>query len=134
MSEGKAVVRAGDEPDYDRLLRENLARVFNERDGALRASALADLFVDDPVMFEPADVVRGRVAIAEVAGRLLEQLGPTFHFTPVGSAVGHHELGTLRWQAGPAGGPVAVTGTDAAEIVDGRIARLWVLLDPPPAA
>ena len=134
MSEGKAVVRAGDEPDYDRLLRENLARVFNERDGALRASALADLFVDDPVMFEPADVVRGRAAIAEVAGRILEQFGPTFRFTPVGSAVGHHGLSTLRWQAGPAGGPVAVTGTDAAEIVDGRIARLWVLLDPPPAA
>jgi len=134
MSEGKAVVRAGDEPDYDRLLRENLARVFNERDGALRASALADLFVDDPVMFEPADVVRGRAAIAEVAGRILEQFGPTFRFTPVGSAVGHHGLGSLRWQAGPAGGPVAVTGTDAAEIVDGRIARLWVLLDPPPAA
>ncbi|MEE7503765.1 nuclear transport factor 2 family protein [Methylobacterium mesophilicum] len=134
MSEQKTAGRPGAEPDYDRLLRQNLDRVFNERDDGLRAAALAELFVDEPVMFEPADVVRGRAAIAEVAGRLLQQFGPTFRFTPVGDAVGHHGLGTLRWRAGPADGPVAVTGADAAEIVDGRIARLWVLLDPPPAA
>jgi hypothetical protein len=36
----------------------------------------------------------------------------------------------LRWEAGPEGGPVAVTGSDAAQIVDGRIASLWVLLNP----
>ena len=29
-------------------------------------------------------------------------------------------------------GPIAATGMDAAEIVDGEIARLWVLLDPAP--
>ena len=34
---------------------------------------------------------------------------------------------------GPDGRPRYVTGIDAAEVIDGRIARLWVLLDPPQA-
>jgi hypothetical protein len=121
------------EPNYDRLLRANLERVFNERDAGKRTAALAELFVDEPVMYEPTGIVQGRAAIAAVAGNLLEQFGPTFRFTPIGTAVGHHGLGALRWQAGLGGGPVAVTGTDVAEVVDGRIARLWVLLDQPTA-
>jgi len=119
------------EPDYDRLLRENLRRVFSERDAAKRAAALAELFVNEPVMYEPDNVVTGRAAISDVVGKLLEQFGPTFTFTAEGPAVGHHGLGVLRWYAGTAGGPVVVTGTDTAEIVDGRISRLWVLINPP---
>jgi hypothetical protein len=119
------------EPDYDNLLRANLERVFNERDPARRAAAIEDLFVSDPVMFEPAAGVIGAPAISEVAGRLLEQFGPDFAFRPEADAVGHHGLGVLRWRAGPSGGQTLVSGTDAAEIVDGKIVRLWVLIDPP---
>lgn len=119
------------EPDVDTLLRSNLARVFNERDAARRDAAIAELFVADPVMYEPLLVVEGRDAISAVAGKLLAQFGPTFTFTPDGPAVGHHGFAVLRWHAGPKDGPIAVTGADAAEIVDGRIARLWVLLNPP---
>jgi hypothetical protein len=117
--------------DYDALLRANLQRVFNERDAAKREQAIAELFVDDPVMFEPTDIVRGREAISQVAGKLLEQFGPDFTFVPIGTAVGHHGLAHLPWQAGPRDGPVAVTGADVAEIVENRIVRLWVLLNPP---
>ncbi|MGY3449271.1 nuclear transport factor 2 family protein [Bradyrhizobium sp. USDA 4353] len=117
--------------NYDHLLRSNLNRVFNERDPAKRADAIAELFVEAPVMFEPTNVVNGRAEISRVAGDLLQQFGPDFVFAPVGSAVGHHGLAHLPWQAGPKGGPVAVTGADVAEIVDGRIARLWVLLNGP---
>lgn len=131
MSNTTSTAPGAAEPDYDGLLRANLERVFNERDADKRAAALAELFVDEPVMYEPTNVVHGRDAIATVAGTLLDQFGPTFRFTPVGSAVGHHGLGTLRWQAGPDGGPVTVIGADVAEIVDGKIARLWVLLNPP---
>jgi hypothetical protein len=119
------------EPDYDSLLRANLERVFNERDAATRDAAVAEIFVADPVMYEPAAVVEGRAAISAVAGRLLEQFGTTFAFAAEGRAAGHHGMASLRWHAGPAGGPVTVTGIDTAEIVDGRIARLWVLLDQP---
>jgi hypothetical protein len=119
------------EPDFDHLLRSNLMRVFNQRNADERAAALAELYVAQPVMYEPTRIVEGQEAISQVAGELLTQFGPTFVFTPIAQAVGHHRLGCLRWEAGPKGEPVAVTGTDVAEIVDGRIARLWVMLDPP---
>ncbi|MFZ0268944.1 nuclear transport factor 2 family protein [Caulobacter sp.] len=131
MTDADTTARTIAEPDYDQLLRANLDRVFNERDAARRDAAIAELFVEAPVMYEPDNVVTGRAAISAVAGKLLEQFGPTFGFTPEKAAVGHHGLGSLHWHAGPARGPVAVTGTDTAEIVDGRIARLWVLLNPP---
>jgi hypothetical protein len=119
------------EPDYDHLLRANLERVFNERDAAKRTAAVAELYSAEAVMFEPTAIVRGQTAIAKVAGDLLERFGPTFSFTPQGAALGHHGLGTLAWSAGSAGGPVEVIGRDVAEIIEGKIARLWVLFDPP---
>ncbi|EWY36114.1 hypothetical protein N825_29605 [Skermanella stibiiresistens SB22] len=131
MSTADQTMEQRDEPDYDHLLRSNLERVFNERDAEKRAAALNDLFVAEPILYEPANIVTGRAAISAVAGDLLDRFGPTFRFTPQSDAVGHHGLGLLSWRAGPADGPVVITGTDAAEIVDGRIARLWVLLDPP---
>ena len=84
-------------------------------------------------MYEPTNVVSGRAAISEVAGKLLEQFGPTFAFVPEGIAVGHHGFGVLPWHAGPKDGPVAVTGADVAEIIEGKIARLWVMQNPPNA-
>lgn len=118
--------------DFDLLLRSNLLHVFNERDPARRAAAIDELFVEVPVMYEPDAVISGRAAIADVAGKLLERFGADFAFVPEGRAVGHHGVAVLRWHAGPKDGPVAVTGTDVAEVVEGRIARLWVLLDGPP--
>ncbi|HOY78579.1 MAG TPA: nuclear transport factor 2 family protein [Hyphomonadaceae bacterium] len=120
-------------PGQVHLLRANLDRVFNERSSEKRAAAIAELFVDKPVMYEPTNVVEGRAAISAIAGSLLEQFGPTFRFVTEGHAVEHHGFAVQRWTAGPEGGPVAVTGTDAAEIVDGRISKLWVLIDPPQA-
>lgn len=122
------------EPNYDLLLRSNLERVFNERDATKRELAVQELFVEEPVMHEPTNTLLGRAAISEVAGKLLEQFGPDFGFVPEGVAVGHHGFACLRWHAGPRGGAITVTGTDAAEIVDGKIARLWVLIDPPPSS
>lgn len=118
------------EPDYNSVLRANLEQVFNERNAAKRVTAIDQLFVADPVLFEPTGVVQGAAAISEVAGKLLEQFGPDFSFVPEADAVGHHGLGVLRWRAGPQGGKTVVSGADAAEIVDGRISRLWVLINP----
>lgn len=118
-------------PDYDALLRANLDRVFNERDALKRMTAVEELFSDEPTMYEPDGVVTGRQAISDVAGALLKQFGDDFAFVPEGVAVGHHGLGLLTWHAGPKAGPVIVSGADVAEVQDGRIVRLWVLLNPP---
>jgi hypothetical protein len=46
--------------------------------------------------------------------------------------LGHHGVATLRWHARTSGNPATVMGADTAEIIDSRIARLWVLLDLAP--
>ncbi len=117
--------------NYDALLRANLQRVFNERDAHKRIAAVQELFAGTPTMYEPTGIVTGRAAISEVAGALLDQFGADFAFVPEGPAVGHHGLGYLRWYAGPSAGPTVVSGVDVAEISEGKIVRLWVLLDAP---
>lgn len=118
-------------PDFNALLRANLEQVFNERDADKRIAAIQQLFSAEPTMYEPDGIVTGQAAISDVAGALLEQFGPDFSFVAQGVAVGHHGMAYLRWHAGPMEGPVVVTGADVAEVVDGKIVRLWVLLDPP---
>ena len=116
--------------DFDQMLRANLERVFNERDDEKRRTAIAELYVEEPIMYEPTNIVPGRSEISRVAGELLKQFGPTFRFVPDGVAVGHHGLARLAWHAGPDQGPIAVTGADVAEFEGGKISRLWVLLNP----
>ncbi len=117
--------------DYDSLMQANLKRVFGERDASLRMKAIADLYADDAVLYEPPDAsATGHAAIGKAVETLLSSLPPNFVFTAIGPAVGHHGLGRLRWQSGLPDGPAAVTGMDVARIEGGRIQTLHVFLDP----
>lgn len=116
--------------DYDGLMQANLTRVFGERDAARRLLAIRDLYVEDAVLNEPHASARGHVAISDAVTALLASLPPSFAFTAIRAAVGHHGVGRLQWRAGPVGGPVAVTGTDIACFESGRIRSLFVFLDP----
>lgn len=116
--------------DYDGLMQANLARVFGERDASRRTKAVAQIYADDAILYEPDASAKGHVAINQAVTALLASLPPNFVFTAIGPAVGHHGVGRLRWQSGPANGPVAVTGTDIARIEGDRIQTLHVFLDP----
>jgi hypothetical protein len=116
--------------DFNGLLQGNLKRVFGERDAAKRSAAIRELYSPDAVLYEPDDVATGHEAIAHTVSALLGSLSPSFIFTALGPAVGHHGLARLRWSLGPPGGPVAVTGTDVARIEGGVILSLHVFLDP----
>jgi SnoaL-like domain len=116
--------------DYDGLMQANLARVFGERDASRRTKAIAQLYADDAILYEPDASATGHAAINQAVKALLSNLPPNFVFTAIGPAVGHHDVGRLRWHSGPPNGPVAVTGTDVAQIEDGRIQTLHVFLDP----
>ena len=116
--------------DYDRLMQANLARVFGERDASRRHKAIAQLYAPDATLYEPDSEAKGHVAISHAVDELLSHLPPTFAFSANGPAVGHHNIGRLRWKAGPPNGPVAVTGTDVAHFESGRIHFLYVFLDP----
>lgn len=111
------------ESDYDRLLHANLERVFNERDAGRRAEALNELFVAESVMYEPTDVVRGRDAIAAVAGKLLDQFGPTFRSRPSARLLGITAWGpcgrrpgrtAARWRSPAPMSPKSSTAASAA--------------------
>ncbi len=119
-----------DSTDYDRIMRSNLASVFNERDAERRLAAIHELYAQDAVLYDPHAVVTGHTAISDTVAALLASLPPDFVFEPTGPAVGHHDAARLRWKSGPPGGPVAVTGTDFAAFSSGKIATLYVFLDP----
>ena len=119
--------------DYDGVMQANLARVFGERDASRRINAIAEIYADDAVLYESHAVATGHAAINQAVDALLASLPPGFVFTALGPAIGHHDIGRLRWQSGPATGPVAVTGTDVAHFRGGLIHYLYVLVDPPGA-
>ena len=120
--------------DYDRLMREHLTRVFNERDASIRLKAIKEIYAADATLYEsPDSSAQGHVAINQAVDALLLSLPPAFTFTPIGPAIGHNGVGRIRWQSGPLNGPVAVTGMDVIHFVNGRIHSTYVFLDPPAA-
>jgi hypothetical protein len=116
--------------DYNRLMQANLARVFNERDAALRIVAIRELYAKDAGLYEPDTSAKGHAAISQAVTALLERLPPNFVFSAAGPAIGHHGIGRLKWRAGPPEGPFAVNGMDVAHVEKGRIHSLYVFLEP----
>jgi hypothetical protein len=115
--------------DYDALMQANLARVFGERDVARRIKAIRELYAEDAALYEPDTSAKGHAAISEAVTALLAHLPPHFVFQADGPAIGHHNVGRLKWRSGPRDGPAAVTGTDVAHFEKGRIHSLYVFLD-----
>ena len=116
--------------DYNRLMQANLMRVFNERDAGRRIVAIREFYADDAVLYEPDASAKGHAAISEAVTELLAHLPPNFVFSAAGPAIGHHNIGRLKWRSGPPEGPVAVTGMDVAHFEQGRIHSLYVFLEP----
>jgi hypothetical protein len=128
----KATPKAETAMDYDSLLRANAKRVFSEPGVEQRLTALKELWAENGVLVENEHVVTGWDAVSGSVGALLKMLPPGTRFEAVGPAAGHHGLGRLRWHAVDSSGkPLGVTGTDIAFVEDGRIAKLYVILDPP---
>jgi hypothetical protein len=109
---------AGAELLLERVLRD----VFNEPDAQRRAAAIAEVFADD------GRTVRGRDELAATVTGLLAQ-GPGLVFTPAGPFRGVGDLGMRPWRLGPPGAEPVLGGLDVVHVVDGRIARLWTVLD-----
>lgn len=117
--------------DYDHVMQANLASVFNQRDDGKRIEAVIELYAEDAILYEPPDTaVEGHAAISEAVTRLLSSIPQNFVFTSTGPALGHHDLGRLRWQAGPPESPITVNGMDIARFRDGRIHSLHVFIEP----
>jgi hypothetical protein len=116
--------------DYNRLMQANVTRVFNERDAGRRIVAIRELYAEDAVLYEPDVVAKGHSAISDAVTALLGHMPPNFVFKAAGPAIGHHNIGRLRWRSGPPDGPVAVSGMDVAHFEKGRIHSIYVFLEP----
>jgi len=108
----------------------NLAQVFGEHDADKRIKAINELYAQDAVLNEPDASAKGHAAINEAVTRLLASLPPGFVFRALCPAIGHHNIGCLKWRSGPPDGPAAVTGMDIAHFEGNLIRSLFVFLEP----
>jgi hypothetical protein len=111
------------------LLHRNLQEVFGEGDAARRRAAIHELYTDDCVLYVPPGVIAGRDALDKFAGDL-RATHPLFVYTPHGEAQAVHNCGILAWGSGPRGEAPDYTGLDVMIVRDGRIAALYVFLNP----
>jgi len=111
------------------LLRRNLQEVFGEGDASRRRAAIDQFYTDDCVLYVPPGVFVGRYALDKFAGDL-RATHPHFVYTPHGEAQALHNVGILAWGSGPRGESPDYTGLDLIIVRDGRIAALYVFLNP----
>jgi hypothetical protein len=111
------------------LLHRNLQEVFGEGDAARRRAAIEELYVEDCVLHAPPGIFVGREALDKFAGDL-RATHPHFVYTPNGEAQALYNAGRLAWGSGPRDEPPNYTGLDVVIVRDGKIAVLYVFLDP----
>ena len=111
------------------LLHRNLQEVFGEGDAARRRAAIKDFYNDDCVLYAPTGVVIGHDALDKFAGDL-RATHPHFVYTPRGEPQALHNGGILAWGSGPKGESPEYIGLDVVIVRDGKIAALYVFLNP----
>ena len=112
------------------LLQANLNRVFNERDASRRAKAIQELYAADATYYEHEATYSGPEAIARAVTQLLGELPPTLIFSMAAPAMQNHGMGKLLWRGHLPDGTTVVTGTDIAQVKEGRIRSFHVFVDP----
>ena len=113
------------------LLHANLKRVFNERDAGRRGQAIQELYAADATLYEQEATYSGTEPIALAMTQLLGALPPTLVFSMAAPAMQNHGMGKLLWRGHLPDGTTVVTGTDIAQIEEGRIHSLHVFVDAP---
>jgi SnoaL-like domain len=111
------------------LLSRNLQEVFGEGDAARRRTAIEDFYTDDCLLHVPDGTFVGHAALDRFAGEL-RATHPHFVYTPHGEPQALHDVGILAWGSGPKGAPPEYTGLDVVVVREGKIAVLYVFLNP----
>jgi hypothetical protein len=111
------------------LLYRNLQDVFGEGDAARRRAAIENFYTEDCVLYVPPGVFVGHDALDKFAGDL-RATHPDFAYTPHGEAQALHNAGILAWGSGRKGEAPDYAGLDVVIVRDGKIAALYVFLNP----
>jgi hypothetical protein len=115
------------------LLVRNLIEVFDERDATKRLGVVQELYTENAIFYEPDASFQGYEAINNRVSELLSTLPSNANFAPIAKPNRNHHLARLSWTLATEEGPVMVRGMDVAVVEDGRIATLYLFIDPPPA-
>ena len=110
------------------LMLANLFAVFSERDPGRRLEVIARNYTADVIWADPDGTTQGHEAMNEQAQKLLDRM-PDFAFSAAGPVHVSRDLGLLAFNLGLPKQPPAVSGIDVAVVHDGRIARLYTLLN-----
>jgi hypothetical protein len=126
------------------LLTRNLQDVFGENDPARRRAAIAEIFTEDCVFYEPTGgftqfgkaprqggVYRGRDEIDRVAGAI-KATHPDFRYQPIAGPEELGDGGRVQWVSGRPGEAPAYAGADFIVARDGQIAALYLFFDKLP--
>ena len=106
------------------LLYRNLQEVFGEGDAARRRAAIQDFYTEDCVLYVPARCLFGHDALGTSARHI-----QIFVYTPHGEPQALHN-GVAAWGSGPKGEAPDYTGLDVVIVRGGKIAALYVFLNP----
>ena len=117
-----------DEARIRELLLLNLFAVFSERDRERRMEAIVANYTEDVVWSAPEGTTHGHEELNEGAQKLLDST-PAFVFSAAGPVHVLRDLGYLPFTYGLPEQPPASIGSDVALVRDGRIARLYTLLN-----
>jgi SnoaL-like domain len=104
--------------------RKSLAKVTRPA-----AAPPFSFYTEDCVLYVPPGVFVGHDALDKFAGDL-RATHPHFVYTPHGEPQALHNGGILAWGSGPKGEAPDYTGLDVVIIRDGKIAALYVFLNP----
>jgi hypothetical protein len=88
-----------------------------------------DFYTEDCVLYVPPGIFVGHDALDKFAGDL-RATHPHFVYTPRGEPQALHNGGILAWGSGPNDEAPNYTGLDVVIVRDGKIAALYVFLNP----
>jgi hypothetical protein len=112
------------------LMEANLLAVFNERDARRRTAAITATYTEDVRWTDDDGVAVGHDELNAKAVELQARL-QGLHFVKVGGVRQTRGLGFLAWEVRTQDAGAVATGFDVAEVSDGRISRLWTVLNSP---
>ena len=111
------------------LLIRNLHDIFGENDPARRRAAIAEIWTEDGVFYDPTSGAhRGRDEIDRVAGAI-RATHPDFRYQLVAEPEELGNGGRMQWVSGRPGEAPAYAGTDFIIARDGRIATVYLFFD-----
>ena len=111
------------------LLARNLQEVFGEGDVRRRRAAIEDFYTGDCVVVTPDGTYVGHDALNDFAGDL-RATHPNYVYTQSGEPQVVQGAGIVAWGSGLRNEEPEYTGLDVLLVRDGKIAALYVFLNP----